>query len=436
MGTKECKNRGVSKSTPLRGDVERRCCSAPVTRQIGDAGFCNWSSISNGDGRSDVGVEYGAERILVDERVGGNQMGRPYKKKRDREAVRRIFRESGWIEDTKEELAELDRILDRSSVRVADVDGDAECAVTTVPGDYRHGQETLPYSIVASVNTGRIGRKRGLATRVLAESLAESKRAGAAAAGLGFFEQGFYDRLGFGTTCYERHIRFDPANLSPDLPSPEPIRLGLDDYREIHDHLRSRLRQHGSVNAGPAEFTRFAMFEARNGFALGIREGGKLVSHVFLSSEDVESGPYTVVWCAWSDWKWIPATFGILRNLADQVQLLEMREPAYLQMQDFLLRPLRSQELSGGSKREQRVVATAYHQMRILDLPTAISTVALPVGEVEFDLSLSDPIESMLGDADGWRGCGGSIRFASDRIRAAQGVFRAPRLSCEPTSEP
>ena len=273
MGTKECKNRGVSKSTPLRGDVERRCCSAPVTRQIGDAGFCNWSSISNGDGRSDVGVEYGAERILVDERVGGNQMGRPYKKKRDREAVRRIFRESGWIEDTKEELAELDRILDRSSVRVADVDGDAECAVTTVPGDYRHGQETLPYSIVASVNTGRIGRKRGLATRVLAESLAESKRAGAAAAGLGFFEQGFYDRLGFGTTCYERHIRFDPANLSPDLPSPEPIRLGLDDYREIHDHLRSRLRQHGSVNVGPAEFTRFAMFEARNGFALGIREG-------------------------------------------------------------------------------------------------------------------------------------------------------------------
>ncbi|MEE2992431.1 MAG: hypothetical protein VX603_04565 [Gemmatimonadota bacterium] len=34
---------------------------------------------------------------------------------------------------------------------------------------------------------------------------------------LSMFEQGFYDRLGFGTGPYEHKVRFDPAELMIDV---------------------------------------------------------------------------------------------------------------------------------------------------------------------------------------------------------------------------
>ncbi len=43
--------------------------------------------------------------------------------------------------------------------------------------------------------------------------MAEAIDGGAELAGLGMFEQGFYNKLGFGTLAYENWVSFDPANL-------------------------------------------------------------------------------------------------------------------------------------------------------------------------------------------------------------------------------
>ena len=37
---------------------------------------------------------------------------------------------------------------------------------------------------------------------------------GALVAGLGMFDQGYYDKLGFGSGAYSHRVAFDPARLS------------------------------------------------------------------------------------------------------------------------------------------------------------------------------------------------------------------------------
>ena len=360
-------------------------------------------------------------------------MSRFYDKSRDASAIHRLWIESGWLEDKKDELDNFDAFLECASIRVSDLDGEAESVVATLPGDYQHGNTRLPFSIISSVNTGRIGRKQGLATKTLSESLGDSYLSGAVAAGLGIFDQGFYDRVGFGTTGYERWIRFDPSLLLPGLPTERAVRLDESNCDEIHAHRLSRMRYHGSVNVTPSGHTRLELKESRNGFGLGIRRNGDLVSHFWFSAKNIESGPYSVYWHAFTDWESIPAALGLLTNLGDQVHLVHMREPVYLQMQDFVLKPLRNQAMSAGARSEQRTRAKAYHQMRILDLRKAVEVVSLSHGEIEFNLQLSDPVESHLSESSPWRGCGGdyTIRLGKESMCAEGHASGLPLMSAD-----
>ena len=62
----------------------------------------------------------------------------------------------------------------------------------------RYLDETLPFSCITGVTTSRVARKLGLAGKLTAVAVAHEAADGAAVVGLGMFEQGFYNRLGFG----------------------------------------------------------------------------------------------------------------------------------------------------------------------------------------------------------------------------------------------
>jgi predicted acetyltransferase len=336
-------------------------------------------------------------------------MGREYNSESDKKAARRIWIESGWIEDEKKDLEQFDIFLEAATAIVSDMDGEAECLVTTVPGDYLHENTHLPYTAVTSVNTGRIGRKQGLASVLLAEALSTAAISGSVAAGLGIFEQGFYDRLGFGSTTYERWITFDPATLVDFGHFPAPSRIGIDDYAAVHACLCDRLRRHGSVNLFAEGHTRAGMMWGKHGFGLGYRSSDDIDSLLWFGADNAESGPYSANICAWKQWTDIPKTLSILKNLSDQVHIVQIREPAYLQVQDYLTRPLRTRSMSRGAKHEQRSSAVSYHQIRILDLAKAIAAIHIPDGEISFNLTIHDPIEQYLADDLPWRGCGGDF---------------------------
>ena len=67
---------------------------------------------------------------------------RPYDPKRDREAVRRIWREVRWIKNEEQEQA-MDGFLEDARVLVADLDGAAECLAATTPATLRYLDEDL-----------------------------------------------------------------------------------------------------------------------------------------------------------------------------------------------------------------------------------------------------------------------------------------------------
>jgi hypothetical protein len=82
---------------------------------------------------------------------------RNYNSKKDKDAVHRIWHETGWVtKGKKEEEDSMDLFLKCANVLVADVHGEAECLVTTTPGNIRYLEEDLSFSCVSAVTTSRI----------------------------------------------------------------------------------------------------------------------------------------------------------------------------------------------------------------------------------------------------------------------------------------
>jgi predicted acetyltransferase len=335
---------------------------------------------------------------------------RVYDAGRDQAAVRRIWREVGWIEPGNEQHDQgLDYFISCGRALVADVAGEAECMVSTAPGDLRYLDEDLPFSCVTAVTTSHVARKRGLAGRLTAEAVAADAAAGALVSGLGMFEQGYYDRLGFGSGGYGHWLYFDPAHLTVDLKPALPRRITVDDWEEVHANRLGRVRAHGSCNLTPPEFTRAEMIWSKNGFGLGYEsgDGGELSHHVWLSPESGEAGPYYVQWLAYRDARQFLELMALIKSLGDQVRLVKITEPPDIQLQDLLRRPFQLRNATRKSKFENTMRAMAYWQMRILDLPACLARTKLPGDELRFNLALSDPIADLLPADAPWRGVAG-----------------------------
>ncbi len=336
-------------------------------------------------------------------------MLREYEAKKDRDDVRRLWREVGWVKDGEEQLLAMDRFVASGHGFVAQANGQAECFVGTAPGTIRHLADDLPLCAVTSVATGRVARKQGLASALAAKAVARGAADGALVSALGVFDQGFYDQLGFGSGKVERSVFLDPASLVVDVTAQTARRLGQDTWKEAHASRLARMRSHGSVNITPPEITGAEMVWSKNGFGLGYHDAttGQLTHCLWAQAFDVEHGPYNVQWLSYRT----PAQFlelmGLLRSLGDQISLIRLHEPPGIQLQDLVNKPLRHWRSNWRYGREAPGDPIYCWQARIMDLPGCLERTHLRGDEVRFNLALSDPIGAFLSQDEAWTGVTG-----------------------------
>ncbi len=331
---------------------------------------------------------------------------RDYNPEKDRAAALRIWREVGWLDDEKKEDA-LARFIACGRAQVAEVNGEAECLVNTAPGTLRYIDQDLPFSGVMGVVTSRVARKRGLAGRLAASTLAQDVAEGVLVAGLGIFEQGFYNQLGFGSGGYEYWFSFDPARLRVDAKARIPRRITKDDWAAMHGSRLARLRGHGSLNFFPGEVTEADVVWTDGGFGLGYYgPDGELTHHLWCRAKG-EHGPYTVRWMSYQTREQFLELMALLRNLGDQVRLVWVQEPPGVQLHDLIEQPFKQRQISKRSEFESTVRTSAYWQVRMCDLAGCLEQTYLWGDAVRFNLALSDPIERFLDDDAPWRGLSG-----------------------------
>lgn len=333
-------------------------------------------------------------------------VGRPYDEQRDLAAVTRMWREVGWIDDSDEQAEALRRFLGRGTALLADVAGEAECMVHRTPGSIRYVTTDLPLCAISGVTTSHVGRRQGLASALMVEALGAGAEEGAAVASLGFFEQGFYDRFGFGTGTYEHRLTFDPASLTVPPPDRPPVRLGRTDMPELHGLMTRRHRGHGSVVIEPSDWFDLEWAWTDKPFALGFRNDDGRLTHALLGSMKDEHGPYEIAVLAYEEPQQLLELLGFVRTLGDQVNSVTIAdEPPEVQLQDLIREPVRQRRvarLAGGSGALHQAIAE--QQDRILDLGACIAAVRLRTPPVSFGLRLHDPLEAL----GGWPGIGGT----------------------------
>jgi hypothetical protein len=351
---------------------------------------------------------------------------RTYDSERDFAAVCRIWREVGWLPpDDKTAEALVGELWKTERAYVALQGEEAECFVETADGSLRYLGEELPFSGVTGVATSRVARRQGLASRLTARAVAGEAEAGSLVCGLGCFEQGFYDRLGFGSGGYEHRLTFDPAQLLvPERPRP-PVRLGPEHREQVRVARLARRRGHGSVNLDNPHVTALGSGPRDKAFGLGYFDGpGVTISHyVWLTTDQAEHGPYTVYHSAWQTGAQFHELLAVLAGLGDQVHAVGMQEPPGVQMQDLLRQPIKSANITAGGKYECAIHAGAYWQMRMLDLPGCLAQTHVCGPPVRFNLSLRDPIEPLLDDDHAWQGVGGDyVVTLGEESSAASGT--------------
>ena len=342
---------------------------------------------------------------------------RRYDHQRDRDSLVRVYREVGWLAMEKEKEQHFDTFITAARGFVAELNGAAECGVLMNSGSMRYQERELPFAAVGAVTTSRVARRQGLARRATATGLADAALRGAAVAGLGMFDQGFYNQLGFGTMGYDHSVIFDPATLRVPVRARAPERITVEDAEAAHDGRLRRLRPHGGVNLDHSNITRAAMGEADNGFGLGYRAGERITHHFWAEAKG-ESGPYQVWWLAYESTDQLLELLSLLHNLADQVQHVWLLEPPQIQFQDLLEWPFRHREHSRRAEHEHRMWSDASYQVRILDLPACIAAMEARI-ELAFNLELHDPVARFLPE-DGWRGTTGAYRVRLGACSSAE----------------
>ena len=116
--------------------------------------------------------------------------------------VHRQWVEVGWIDRGSDSDKETQRIwMSVGHGSVAIVDEHAEAFGHWTPGTVWYVDRPVTLCAVTAITTSRVARRQGLASALTARALKEGKEAGMTIAGLGIFDQGYYDRFGFGTSA-------------------------------------------------------------------------------------------------------------------------------------------------------------------------------------------------------------------------------------------
>jgi len=274
----------------------------------------------------------------------------------------------------------------------------------------------MPFSVVAGVTTSHVGRRQGLASRTTAMAVARGAAGGAVVAGLGMFEAGFYDRIGFGTGSYDHYLDFDPRSIRlPDgVCARPPKRFGDDAVERTHAARLRRHRGHASCSFPDFRFTQSENMYRGNSLVLGYTDNADgSISHCVCISprRGAFAGVTRVWWMSFTTREQLLELFSVLRNLGDQVRVLQVSEPVGVMLQDIIDQPFRATVMTMTASPRYQQWMIAWWQMRICTLHGAMACTHLPWLEDEplrFNLVLADPITRYLPDDAPWTGVAGS----------------------------
>lgn len=348
---------------------------------------------------------------------------RAYDPESDFDGLARMWREVGWVDAGNEDHEKGLRVFaEQYSGLIADIDGSAECYVATGPGSIRYLEEDLPLSVVTAVTTSHVARRQGLARKLTAELVSRDAAAGAAVSALGMFDQGYYNRLGFGTGAYEYWHSVDPAAIRVPVSARSPRRLSKDDWAAIHRSRLDRRRGHGSCVLDAGAATQAELLWATNGFGLGYADGpsGEITHMIWFSSTGMEHGPYNAWFLTYQTTGQFLELMALLVHLGDNVQMVRMREPVGIQIQDLIDQPFRRRRMTEKSDYANVTKAGAYWQMRICDLAACMAATKLQGDPIRFNLSLTDPIEEQLDEDAPWRGVAGDYVIELGPVSSAE----------------
>jgi hypothetical protein len=335
-------------------------------------------------------------------------MIRPYESK-DEEQCIRIFREVGWMEGKDTDKDVFEASISEATPFVAELNGEVEVFVVTKTGSCMYLNEDIPFSAVTGVVTSRIARQQGLASTVTVRAIEESAKNGAAMSMLGMFDQGYYEKFGYGSTTYHRVATFDPASLRVPRLTRSPKRLSKEDATAMHRCRCKRKRYHGGCNLDSAsETAATTIWQQETAFGLGFEDDGGSLSHFMWIKPKGEHGPYCVWFSAWETHEQLIELLSVLKSLSDQVLGVRMADPPQFQLQDFLYRPFATMRARKGGEFDSNVLSQVWMQCRILDLPMCIGAMKCYGEPVSFNLELADPIEQFLSKEGTWRGVGGN----------------------------
>ena len=358
-------------------------------------------------------------------------MVRPYETK-DLEQSLRIFCEIGWMDGKDKDRATFEALIDGSASFVAELAKEVEVFVGTHTGKCRYLESDIPFSAVTGVATSRVARQQGLAGKVTVHAIAESANNGAAMSMLGMFDQGYYDKFGYGNTVNHRIATFDPEHLQVPRLTRSPKRLSKDDAKAMHDCRCTRKRYHGGCYFDGVGETLATTICQEMAFGLGFENENGALTHFLWIKPKAEHGPYNVWFSGWETHEQLIELLSVLKSLSDQVHGVRMADPPRLEMQDFLSRPLATHRARRGGDFDSDVVSQIWMQCRILDLPVCVGAMKLCGESVSFNLELTDPIDKYLKDADGWKGIGGNwiIRLGDTSTATRGSDDSLPTASC------
>ncbi len=332
---------------------------------------------------------------------------RDYDAERDVKAARRIWLECGWIDEP--EAPHIGRYFGAGRAHVGELNGEAECLVITADATMRYLDAEISMGAVTGVTTSLLARRQGVASRVTARAIAADVQAGCAVSVLGIFDQGYYDKLGFGTGSYVVRAAFDPADLKVARRARPPKRITAADWEQVHAARLGRLHGHGAVNLLPPALTQAEMEGSKTAFGLGYADGpeGTLSHLIWFDTKNRDSGPYNVWWMAYSNYDQFMELMALIKSLGDQVLLVQMKEPPEIQLFDLIARPHRQHRMTEKAEFASGFTASGSWQIRMNDLAACLAATHLPGLSIRFNLQLSDPIHTLLDPASSWQGVGG-----------------------------
>ncbi len=336
----------------------------------------------------------------------------------DVDAIVRLFRHAGWVSGSTKDLFEkgsqhkkiVSGFCEEAEGYVAVHDKRIESYAQSHQGTIRQTDVTLPLCAVTGVICSYILRKQRATSRLLAHLLVQRACAGDAIAMLGVFDQGYYDRLGFGTNPYEYEFYIDPRTLQVDGPVRPPQEFSVKDVERIYHSRRKAHRIHGTCTVDSMAMLRGEMIfhDEKNGFILGYtNDEGEITHHVFGTLEG-EHGPAYIPWMVYQTPEQLVELLCLIKGLSDQFYNFLIVQPPQIQLQDFLREPFRSVALSEGGKFAVKTEAYGFSQLRILDLEKTIGATHLSGETVSFNIQIDDPIRGLIPEEAAWRGLSGT----------------------------